>query len=399
MKISSLKSNAQAQKSFLPTRYLTERPGDGGGLRFSLMCPSRWRVNLCWAILLTLSACDRGSDAENIAEPRLRPVRYHIVSPAEANNIRTFSGLAKIGQESDLSFRVGGVIQSTSVKVGDQLQPGQLIAELDASQYQLEVQQALASLSQAEAGLRNARANFERVKGLYENNNASRNDLDSARAAAESNTAQVSAARKAVELARLHLQYTRLNTVDACSVAALLAEVNENVSAGQTIVQVACSDRLEIDVAVPESVIALIQRDMDAAVTFSAIPDKKFNARVTEVGVAAVAGATYPVTVTLVDRPAGFRSGLAAQVAFAMGSGQPRFMVPTSAVGEDTSGRYVYIVDATDEPGTGMIRRQAVTTGELTAAGLEIIEGVDQADKVVTAGVSIVWDGLRVSIE
>ncbi len=348
-----------------------------------------------------LSACGENTDDTTNAEIELRPVRYITVSSIEAGTMRTFSGLAKAGQESNLSFRVGGAIQSVPVEVGDQLKAGQLISEIDPSQYQLEAQQAFANLSQVEATLRNAQSNFERVKGLYENNNASRNDLDSSRATAESSKAQVSVARKALELARLNVSYTKLKATEPCGVADVLTEMNENVSAGQTIVSVTCGDRLEVELAVPESLIALIKRDMDAAVSFSSIPEKIFPAKVTEVGVASIAGATYTVTVALNDTSNGLRSGLAAQVSFAfdMSNGKSNFIIPAVAVGEDVTGRYVFLVEETNETGVGLVKRQTVSTGELSPTGLEIIEGVKDGDKVVVAGVNVIRPGLKVLID
>ncbi len=359
------------------------------------------RLFLYLLLVSMLPACGE-EDVENTGvEASLRPVRYQTVTSIERGTMHTYSGLARAGQESNLSFRVGGAIRSISVEVGDQLQPGKIIAELDPSQYQLEAQQAVANLSQSKATLRNAQANFERVKGLYENNNISRNDLDSARATAESSEAQVSAARKALELARLNVSYTKLKAAEACGVAEILAENNENVSVGQTIALVTCGDRLEVVLAVPESMIALIERGMDTSVVFSALPEKIFSAKVTEVGVASTAGATYPVTVALTDKPDGLRSGLAAQVSFAfdMNSGEQNFMLPVVSVGEDVSGRYVYIIEPAAEKGVGLIRRQAVITGELTPAGLEISDGVKEGDKVVIAGVTVIRDGLRVRID
>lgn len=357
--------------------------------------------SLLIALLFFLSACGQETNDTNETEIPLRPVRYITVSSIDTGTMRTFSGLAKAGQESNLSFRISGAIQALPVEVGNRLKQGQLIAEIDPSQYQLEAQQSQANLSQAQATLRNAQSNFERIKGLYENNNASRNDLDAARATAESTRAQVSAARKSLELARLKVSYTKLKASEACDVAAVLAEVNENITAGQTIASVTCGDSLEVELAVPESMIALIKRGMAASVNFSAITGKTFSANVTEVGVASTSGATYPVTVALTNKPEGFRSGLAAQVSFEfdMYGGTEHFIVPAVAIGEDVTGRYVFIVETTDKKGQGIIRRQAVTTGDLTPTGLEITEGISEGDKVVIAGVNVVREGFKVLVD
>ena len=350
-------------------------------------------------LLLTavLSAC--GDDQSlGQTEKVLRSVKTETIGLSQQGITRTFSGSAKANQRSNLSFRVAGNMQSLKVEVGDRLQPGDVIATLDPFEYQLQAQQALASLTQAQATLRNAKSNFERTKGLYENNNISRNELDSARANAESSSAQVSAANKVLELARLNESYTKLKAVETCSVANTLAEVNEQVTAGQTIVEVTCGDGLDVELVVPESVIALLQRGMNTSISFSAIPGKQFTGKVTEVGVASSAGTTYPVTVALTETSDGLRPGLAAQVSFTFetAENQRNFIVPAIAVGKDVSGKYVYLVEKTAKENVGVIKRQPVTTGELTTTGLEVLEGVKEGDRIVTAGVNIVREGLEV---
>ncbi len=352
---------------------------------------------LYFLLILILSACG-DQQALQQEEHALRSVKTQLVGSSQHGVTRTFSGSAKANQRSNLSFRVAGNMQSLKVEVGDRLQPGDVIATLDPFEYQLQAQEALANLTQAQATLRNAKSNFERTKGLYENNNISRNELDSARANAESSSAQVSAANKVLELARLNESYTKLKAVETCNVAKSLAEVNEQVTAGQTIIEVTCGEGLDVELVVPESIIALLQRGMNANVLFSAIPDKIFTGKVTEVGVASSAGTTYPVTVALTETSDGLRPGLAAQVSFTFEKAENKrnFIVPAVAVGKDVSGKYVFLVEKTDKNNIGVVKRQAVTTGELTTTGLEIIEGVKEGDRVVTAGVNVIREGLEV---
>ncbi len=342
-------------------------------------------------------SCD--SDKAEFESPaELRTVRSIVISAPENGVTRTFSGTAKADLQSNLSFRVSGTIESLDVKVGDQLEAGQLIASLDPSDFQLQAQQAVANLAQADATLRNAKANFERTKSLYENNNISRDQLDTARSNADSSSAQVRASNKALELARLNVSYTNLYAAETCGVAEKNSEVNEYVTAGQTILVVTCGEQLEIGLDIPESVIGQIKNDMDAIITFSVAPDKEYLGKVTEVGVASSASTTYPVTVALEQTPEGLRPGLAAQVSFTFENTthQEHFIVPAVAVGEDVAGKYVYLVESTEKEGVGSIMKQPVETGELTPSGLEIVEGVKEGDRVVTAGVNIVREGLEV---
>lgn len=344
-----------------------------------------------------LNAC---SEEKLQFEQRLRSVKYQKITTLSSGSSRTFSGIAKGSQEANLSFKIAGTIKSLPIKIGYQLKAGQLIAQLDASQYELQSQQAQATLAQASAALRNARAVLERLKGLYENNNASRQELDAARASADSNQAQVRVARKSLELARLNLSYTRLKSVKNCVIAEVNVENNENISSGQSIVKVSCGQQMNVEIAVPATYVTLIKQQMSAQVTFNSHPDKNYQAIVSEVSVTANGGATFPVTLTLKKNPKEIRSGMVVEVTFVF-TQQTRpkaIVIPAIAVSEDMQGRFVYIVELSEDKNTGIIRRSKVTIGELTVDGLEIIKGLALGDKVVIAGVTVIRDGLKVRI-
>lgn len=344
--------------------------------------------------LLLLSGCEQEAAVEEIP---LRTVRHVTVTAAEESRIRSFSGVSRATRQASLSFKVAGTINELAVAVGDRLEKDQVIASLDPSGYRLQLQQAEADLLRAEAEQRNAAAAYERIKGLYENQSASRTDLDTARAASESATALVNAARRAVDLARLNLSYTTLRAQQACAVAATSADAGENVSAGQQVVQVNCGDQLEIALSVPETLIAGISPGMVGDIVFDSRPGESYDGVVVEVGVAA-SGATFPVTVA-VDGGNGLRSGLAAQVSFAFNSDASAPLLPSASVVEDEQGRFVYKLADSGEDGIGIIRRQPVRVGELTSRGLEILEGIAPGDRIVTAGVSVIQDGMKVSAD
>ena len=73
-------------------------------------------------------------------------------------------------------------------------------------------------------------------------------------------------------------------------------------------------------------------------------------------------------------------------------------LVPSFAVGEDRGGRFVFIVEET-EPGFGIVHRRPVTVGNLTPDGLEVLAGLSDGERSITAGVSRLQDGRRVKLE
>lgn len=343
-----------------------------------------------------LTACTE----ETAPESRLRPVKHITVqSGAGAIRDRVFSGTAQSSQEADLSFKVSGTVKRVAVKVGDQLNRGDLIAELDTDTYRVELEQARAATAQSNAARRNAESEYRRVRQLYTNDNASRNELDSALADAESAKAAHNADEQSLRLAQLNLDYTRLVAEADCSVAALDIEPNENASSGQTVAQVSCGDGWEIDIAVPESLIALFQNGMPGSVQFTSVPGQAFKGRVTEVGVGTGDSTTFPVTLTLDQAPTNIRSNLAAEVTFQFANQNVNstvFYVPSSAVLQDQNGTFVYVMEASDTPNAASISRRGVQVGEISSLGLQVLSGLVNGDRVLVAGQINAREGMLV---
>ena len=349
-------------------------------------------------VCFMLAGCSKQEPEPEI----IRPVRYTQVFKTGGDRVRGFSGVAQSGIESKLSFKVPGTVKRIAVNVGDTVNRGDLIAELDKSDYELQVQQADAALSQAAAQARNATANYERVRALYENNNASRSNLDAARAANESAKAGVKASEKQLELAQLQLSYTRLSAPVKGAIASVNIEVNENVQAGYPVVMLTSGTDIEVKLSIPELLISKIREGQQVNVSFDAIPNKTYPGNIVEVGVAAVGAlSTFPVTVRLTESDDDVRSGMAAMVsiAFASTGDQDMCIVPSQSVTEDRAGRFVYVVTPIPgEDGFGKIERRNVTIGDLTDDGIEIREGLEDGDNLVIAGISRIHDGLKVRI-
>lgn len=348
-------------------------------------------------LLLATSLLACGDDPPP-PEKIIRPVRSQEVFVTGAARVRSFTGTAQASMESQLSFKVAGTVSAVSVAVGDLVSAGAPLASLDDRDFRLQMQEAEAQLASTEAQARNADANYARVRALYENRNASLNDLDAARAGAESARESVNSVQKRLELANMQLGYTRLSAPYAGSISQVRIESNENVQPGQAVATLTAGSQLEVEVGVPEVLIAQVREGDEVEVRFEALVDRPQQARVTEIGIGATGGATtFPVVVLLDHVDPDCRPGMTAQVIFRFESAgsRERLLVPAVAVGEDRQGRYVYVVRPS-AGGLATVHRTPVTVGELGPDGLEILTGLTDGDRVVTAGVSRVIDGQTV---
>lgn len=355
---------------------------------------------LCISAVLSLSACGEEQDAA--LETPLRQVRTIIVDTGTGVFERSFSGILHASQETSLSFKVSGTIEDIAVEVGDQIKKGDVLATLDTSSYSLETQKSQAAFAEAQSQFSNAKAEYERTKKLYEAGNSSRSDLDNARTASDSAAASVQSARKSLEIARLNLSYTKLEAENDCAIASIDADEGENIGQGTQVFFATCGDQLEVKINIPESAISSIKKDMPVTISFSAIADQTFQGKVFEVGVSSVEGrTTFPVTVILTNLNSdNLKAGLSADVNFVIdtrANGQQVFPVlPPFAVGEDQNGRFVYTVEAAAERTS--VKRVPVTIGEIQESGIEIVSGIQAGTRVVTAGVSVLRDGMEVQV-
>lgn len=355
----------------------------------------KWILSVC-SLCLALAACTE-KEVE-VHEAPLRAVKSIEVSGSDGAREQSFGGVTRPGSLSRLSFQVSGRIRRIYVKVGDKVRAGQRIAAVDPTDIALQLQQAKATSAQAQAQAVSAKAAFNRVRALYENNNAAKQDLDTARAQRDSAVSSVAASKQTIRQLERQMAYASLSAPAAGTITTVLAEANEVVSPGQVIASLQVGTQLEVAVTVPESVIGQIKNGSLAKVRLDAI-SATLEGKVNEIGVPTQGSTVFPITV-LLPPDAKLRAGLAAEVTFALeASSLPEgaVLVPASAVGEDRDGRYAFRVMDLKE-GKGTLRRVPVTIGALQGGEILITKGLKQGERVVTAGVSRVRDGLEVLV-
>jgi RND family efflux transporter MFP subunit len=350
--------------------------------------------------VMIVSLFAAGCSEEKIEKEVIRPVRYQQVYLTGGDRLRIFSGTAKAGVESNLSFKVAGTVENVYVKVGDNVKRGQMLAQLDDTDFKLQFQEADAAMKQSISQEINAKSNYERVRQLYENRSAAKRDLEQARSQYESASATVERQQNMKELAQLQLSYTRLTAPLSGTIGSRKVEVNENVQAGTPIFLITSKGKPEVSISVPEVLIANVQRGHEVDIRFDAIQGKDYNGIVAEVGLSSGQySTTYPVVVTIGNPDEKIRPGMAADVIinFRDSNIDDKITVPPACVGEDEGGNYIFIAIPTEE-GFGIVKKQQVTIGTLTSEGLEITDGLADGELVVTAGISRIKDGQKVKL-
>ena len=246
-----------------------------------------------------------------------------------------------------------------------------------------------------------AKLSLNRVRSLYEKGSASLSDFEAAKNAFKTAQESYRSAQRGVDIQQEQIQYGYIYAPEDGAIAAVYAEIDENVSPGQTVATLNSGSDMEITLGIPESSINGVQESMMVEVDFTSLEGQKFKAKVTEVSPAVDANtATYPVRVTVENPSSDIKSGMAANVTFDFGTQASKedevLVVPTSAVGEDSNGRFVFLIK--EEEGGPVVIKQKVEIGSLSSQGFEITSGLSFGQKIATAGLQTLLDGQKITL-
>ena len=353
-------------------------------------------------ILMTVLAFNSCKEEEKKKAEALRPVKYQLVGTSDAQKIRTFSGVAKAGDEIELSFRSNGIITELNITVGQKVKKGELIAKLDNVQANLAYEQSVSALNSANSAMKTSKSALDRVKSLYESGSQSLSDYETARNNYQSALDQYESAKRNKSIQQSQVNYGFIYAPKNGTIASKPASLNANVSAGQVIAVLNAGQQINIMVGLPENVINKVVAGMDVDISLSSLEDT-FKGSVLEVSpVVDANSSTYPVKIDIITPTAAVKPGMAATVTFNFGaeetSNDNTLVVPVKAVGEDGDGNFVLIVESSDNK-TATVKRQSIELGELTSDGFKIKSGLQGGEKIVIAGLQTLIDGQKVGLE
>jgi len=337
-----------------------------------------------------LAACSKPPPA---AED-VRPVRVMTVAPAATSVAAELSGEVRPRIESRVGFQVAGRITDRHVEVGQRVKAGQLLATLDAADYQLGAAAARAQLAAAQADRDQQRIDYKRFEELSRQGFISGADLERRRAALDAAEARYDSAAAQASVSGNQAAYATLRAPESGVVTAVDAEVGQVVTAGQSVVRIAQSTEKEVLVALPEGRLDQLRRIQDVRVSLWS-GRAELRGRVREIAPQADAATrTYPARITLVDAPADVALGMTATVRFEAPLPQPVITVPMQALLRDGDATYVWKLDAART----RVSRHAVQVATIAGNDLVIAGGVAPGDVLVTAGVHLLKEGQPVKL-
>ncbi len=290
------------------------------------------------------------------------------------------SGSLKAVNSAVVKARIAGELQHLTVREGDAVQAGQVVARVDPTEASARLKQAEQQADSAKSQIEIAQRQWNNNKALVDQGFISKSSLDTSWnnfAAAEANH---KAALAAVDVARKGLDDAVLRAPIAGVVAQRFAQPGERVGVDTRVIEIVDLGRLELEatLAAADSMEVRVGQEATLQIEGSTQP---VLARVARINPSAQAGSRGVLVYLAIAEPAGLRQGLFAQGTLTTGSASA-LAVPVAAVRTDKPRPYVQVVEGskvahkTVEPGTrGAADKETWVAVSGIAEGATVIKG------------------------
>lgn len=341
---------------------------------------------------LMLAGC--GREAEKEAAPTPRPVRTVTVEKRDSLVPLTFTGRIEAEDEVSVAFRIPGRVLVNHTKLGDRVEAGQLLAQLESQNEQNSLRQAKAALAAAQGQLVQARNQYERQETLLAQGWTTRAQFEVTTQARQTAQAQVDAAEAALSAAHDLVGFTELRADAPGKIIATGPSAGEVVQAGQMIARIARQDGRDAVFDVPAQLVRSAPPDLRVVVSLTDDPKVTAQGRIREVAAQAdPVTRTFEVKVGLTDPPAAMRLGATVNGRVETSSG-PVIDIPATALTRLNQQPAVWIVD----PSTKLVSARNVDILRFNQSNVIIDRGLDVGEIIVTAGVQALHPGQKVRV-
>lgn len=334
------------------------------------------KTKVFWSIVLTATmVLTAGCGKEKSTTTNERLVLLQTVENGEGGSVMTYPGRTRASEEANVAFRVAGTLLRVTVKEGDHVRRGQVIAQMDDRDYRVQ-------LAAAEAEFTQVKAEAERVMALFADSVGTANNYDKARYGLQQITQKLQHCRDQVADCVLRAPFDGY-------VQSVLREAHETVGAGMPVISLIGDGLTEVVINIPAS--ETLRRDEFASFSarFDVLPDEQFPLQLLSIARQANVNQLYEVRLGLQGRHPQITPGMSTMVRLNYkNEGANPISIPLSAIHRTTGVSSVFVF------ADGKVRLKTVILGQVHNNGsVEVLDGLEAGQQIVVSGVNTLTDG------
>lgn len=300
--------------------------------------------------------------------------------------------------ETPINARASGYVARWTKDIGSRVEKGEVLAEIETPEIDQQLSQAIAAEQQAQSTLDLARSTVKRWEALRQKDVVSQQDLDERRGALAASTANLAAAHANVQRLRQTEAFKRVVAPFSGVITRRNVSVGDLIDAGagggtRSLFQLAQTDPLRLYINVPQAYSQAVKAGQKVVVTQAELRGRQF-----EGVVARTSGAIDPVTrmmqveVSLPNKDGVLMPGAYVQAALPLQATRA-LTVPGNVLLFRPEGTRIAVVE-----GEGVVRLKPVTVGRNLGQNVEILDGIDDDDRMVLNPADSLNDGDRVTV-
>jgi RND family efflux transporter MFP subunit len=365
-----------------------------------------------WVLLLLLAGAAAGAyayrdqlmpapaPAPEAAAPaeivmRLSALEVAKVEPARLRQTVRVSGSLSPSRQAALTAQIGGRVESITVRPGEAVTEGQVVAELDTANTRTQIAQQEAAIAATQAQLDLALKQLESTQSLADKGLASPSALESAQSNVTALRANLAAQQAQLAGIRLSLDYATIRAPISGIVSARNVDPGQTVGAGTTVATIVDLSEMEARVLAPLSAASALAVGQVAELSVEGIAGRLFEAEISRMNPVAVEGTrSIPIYLSLDNADTVLRGGMFVSGAVILTEKPDAIAVPAGALRKDGTGDFVLAVE------DGRLVRKAVVPGKAWNNGrLVEVTGLAGDETIVSAPLPELQAGMAVALE
>lgn len=354
-----------------------------------------FRILIILSITLTLllgCSDDKDSESSAVWKRKAVPVQVDTASAQTFVSTLSYNGSLLAIQTARIIPEIPGKIEALKVQIGDYVNAGTPLVQMDISTMALQYKQAAAGLSVASANLLDAQKNWERVQTLRGENAVSQQQFEKMKLGLEAAQAQMSQAQAGLDLLAMQLKKATLTAPFAGVITQKGFNVGDLFSPAIMMPVFTLQDisRIKVELQITSNEILSIKKGQNAKLSVDYL-DEPLSGLVTLVGVAAdPMSKTFFVECQFDNTPGLLRAGTFGRVDIAIEEIENTIVVPKQSV-IDMS--HIFVVK------DSVAYKRPVTVMHESLEEYVLGEGLDPQEVYITSGAFILTDSSRVVIE
>lgn len=321
-----------------------------------------------------------------------------LVQARELRQVLQLSGAIRAVNQAQVKAKVAGEVREVLVREGETVKAGQIVAKIDASEYQARLDQARGSLQAARAQLAIAAKSRDNNQALVAKGFISQNAFDNAASQYDIARGNVESAQGALDVAQKALNDTVIRAPIAGLVASRTVQPGEKVSVDFRLLELVDLSKMELEAAVPTTDILQLAPGQEATVRLEGLATP-LAGRIARINPTTQAGSRSVLTYIQIDNPQGLlKVGMFGQAQVTLASKTGVLSVPQAAIQDQAGTPTVYAID------NGTLRQQAVRLGMRGHDGsgsgeaVEILDGLAPGTLIVRNNLGKLPAGTKVRL-